>query len=222
VTAPGTARIRVLIVDDDVPTRIGLRTILSSAGDIEVVGEACGGADGVAAARRLQPDIVLMDIRLPDIDGIAATRNITTAPDSRSKVVVLTTFDFDEYAFQSRRAGASAFILKRAPAEEIIASVRAVARDTAVPGTPDVRGAQEQPATRAGRLSFTPPITSREREVLHMVAQGFTNAEVARELHLSIDTVKSHLKHIYAKSGVRDRARLVVAAQGSGFGRAPH
>jgi DNA-binding NarL/FixJ family response regulator len=215
VTDGGHApRTRVLIVDDDVPTRVGLRAILGSAGDIEVVGEASAGDDAVAMAARLSPDIILMDIRLPGVDGITATRMITSAQGSTSKVVVLTTFDFEEYALQSTQAGASAFLLKRAPAEEVITTVRDVAHGTETAGA----ASRGQPQFASG-LVFTPPITTREREVLRLVAQGLTNSEIGRDLHLSVDTVKSHLKHIYAKTGVRDRARLVVAAQRNGFGR---
>jgi DNA-binding NarL/FixJ family response regulator len=215
---PAAGLIRVMIVDDDVPTRVGLRTILSSASDIEVIGEAASGDEAVASVTRLHPDVVVMDIRLPGMDGIAATREITRAGDVAPKVMVLSTFDFDEYAFQSARAGASAFVLKRAQAEELIASVRAVAQGLPVPAA---GGRSVGEPTSGERLSFTPPLTPRERDVLHMVALGFTNAEIGRQLHLSIDTIKSHLKHIYAKCGVPDRARLAVAAQRSGFGAAP-
>jgi DNA-binding NarL/FixJ family response regulator len=213
--------VRVLIVDDDVPTRVGLRAILSSAPDIEVVGEASTGEEALPSARRLLPDVVLMDIRLPGVDGIAATRDIvTSAPLPPPKVIVLTTFDFDEYAYQAMGAGASAFLLKRTPAEQLIASVRAIAGGEQIPPGAEARRALE-PVRRGGHDSivFAQPLTSRERDVLYLVVEGLTNAEIAKQLIVSVDTVKTHLKHIYSKSGVQDRAHLVIAATKSGFGR---
>ena len=215
-------RVRVLIVDDDVPTRVGLRAILSSAPDIDVVGEASSGEDALPSARRLQPDVVLMDIRLPGVDGIAATRDIvTSAPAPPPKVIVLTTFDFDEYAYQAMGAGASAFLLKRTPAEQLIASVRAIASGEELPPGVDARRPPE-PVRRSRQddyIAFTEPLTARERDVLYLVVEGLTNAEIAKQLIVSVDTVKTHLKHIYSKSGVQDRAHLVIAATKSGFGR---
>ena len=215
-------RVRVLIVDDDVPTRVGLRAILSSAPDIDVVGEASSGEDALPAARRLCPDIVLMDIRLPGVDGIAATRDIVMSASSPpAKVIVLTTFDFDEYAFQALGAGASAFLLKRTPAEQLITAVRAIAGGTGLPAEGEARRPPE-PARRGHQddsIAFVQPLTSRERDVLYLVVQGLTNAEIAKQLIVSVDTVKTHLKHIYSKSGVQDRAHLVIAATKSGFSR---
>ena len=221
---PGpVAPVRVLIVDDDVPPRVGLRAILSSAGDIEVIGEASTGAEAIAAAGKHQPDIVLMDVRLPGMDGITATRRITSDHGGSTKVIVLTTFDLEELAFQARRAGASGFVLKRAPAEQLISEVRAVARETSAVAPEAETGFRRDPGLRGDHefLSFTPPLTGREREVLHLVARGYANAEIGHQLGMSVDTVKSHLKHIYGKSGVTDRARLVVAAARSGFGDQP-
>jgi DNA-binding NarL/FixJ family response regulator len=211
--AQGAPRIRVLIVDDDVQARLGLRAVLASAPDIDVVGEADPGGEAVAAAGRLGADIVLMDVRLPGIGGNATT----TGPDGEGnapKVVVLTAFDFEEYALQSAQAtqtGGGAFLLKRAPADGVIATVREVASGAIEAGTRSQAGP-------VGGLTFNPPITARERDVLRLVAHGLSNAEIGAELHLSVDTVKSHLKHIYAKSGVQDRGRLVAAAQHSSLG----
>ena len=209
--------IRVLIVDDDVPTRVGIRTILASDAEIDVVAEASNGADGCALAAELAPDVVIMDIHLPDIDGIEATRRIRSTPDSDVRVLMLTTFDLDEYVFRSLEAGASGFLLKRTRAEELIDGVRAVAEGHEL---------AHAAATTALVAQFTTPgasvqgerLTDRELDVLALIARGMSNREIADELTVSTETVRTHVKHIYAKWGLRDRAHAVIAAYEYGLG----
>lgn len=214
---------RVLIVDDDVPTRVGLTTILSGEPDIEVVGEAANGRDACTLALDLEPDVVLMDVQLPELDGIEATRLIT-AGSTRSKtprVIVLTTFDLDEYAYKSLRVGASGFLLKRTRAEDLIDAVRVVAEGEALPMPATTRrliaslSAQESAHEREWRA--IDDLTDREQEVLVFIARGFSNQEIAGELTLSVDTVKTHVKRVYAKLGARDRVHAVIAAYESGL-----
>jgi DNA-binding NarL/FixJ family response regulator len=211
--APAAAPIRVLIVDADVPSRAGVRLILSAADDMVVVGEASSGPEAVEQALAHQPDVVVMGILLPGMDGITATRHITSAGHLRAKVVILTTLDFDEYAHRAWRAGASSFLSKHATADALVDAVRAAARGaTGAAARPDQRWV-------AARLTFTPPLTARERDVLYLVAEGLSNRDVAEQLFVSIDTIKSHLKNLYAKSGVHDRSRLVASALANGFAR---
>jgi DNA-binding NarL/FixJ family response regulator len=212
---------RVLIVEDDVATRIGLETILSAEPDIEVVGQAATGLEGCRLAEELTPHVVLMDIQLPELDGIEATRRITSgdATEPRPRVIVLTTYDYEEYVFRSLRAGASGFLLKRTRAEELVDSVRVVAAGDALPmarttqrlieGFAGVQGSGEWAGVQA--------LTERESEVLTLVARGYSNDEIARHLHLSPETVKTHVKHVYTKLGSRDRAQAVIAAYESGL-----
>jgi DNA-binding NarL/FixJ family response regulator len=215
--------VRTLIVDDDVATRVGVRTILGSEPDIEVVGEADSAMEAVALAQEIAPDVVLMDIRLPDLDGIEATRRIVGAAANESsgpRVIVLTTFDVDEYAYQSMRAGASGFLLKRTPAEELVDAVRAVANGDTLPlptRTRDLIRRFTSNTDSTGTERFHPPLTNREVEVLVLIARGHSNQEIADNLFLSLDTVKTHVKHIYTKCGARDRAHAVIAAYESGL-----
>jgi DNA-binding NarL/FixJ family response regulator len=210
--------VRAVIVDADVPTRVGVRMILSSVDDIEVVAEAASGEDAVAQAFAHQPDVVVTAIRLPGVDGITATQQITAALGDRTRVVVLTSFDTDEYERQARRAGASAFVSKHAAPGELIGAVRAVATGARPPVPQQATGRSDlPPAFPDAALCFTPRLTDREHAVLSLVAEGLSNTEVGQRLHISLDTVKSHLSHIYAKSGVVNRTRLVVEAQASGF-----
>jgi DNA-binding NarL/FixJ family response regulator len=214
---------RVLIVDDDVPTRVGLVTILSGEPDIEVVGEAANGRDACTLALDLEPDVVLMDVQLPELDGIEATRLITAtgARDKTPRVIVLTTFDLDEYAYKSLRVGASGFLLKRTRAEDLIDAVRVVAEGEELPMPATTRrlianlSAQESAYEREWRAIGD--LTDREQEVLVFIARGFSNQEIAQELTLSVDTVKTHVKRIYAKLGARDRVHAVIAAYESGL-----
>jgi DNA-binding NarL/FixJ family response regulator len=215
--------IRVLVVDDDVPTRIGLRTILDAEPDIAVIGEADNGDDACAMADEFAPDVVLMDVQMGEVDGIAATRRITTAPredKDATRVIVLTTFDYDEYVYRALRAGASGFMLKRARAEELVDAVRIVAEGEALL-TPAltrrlVAGFSQHP-THLNDAVALDRLTDREREVLVLVARGLSNCEIARWLTLSIETVKTHVKRIFMKLGVRDRAQAVVAAYEAGL-----
>jgi DNA-binding NarL/FixJ family response regulator len=213
--------IRVLIVDDDVPTRIGLRAIFAGEPDISVVGE-CADADGAyQSARSEHPDVVLMDVRLRDGDGIRATERILAdapADAGAPRVIVLTTFELDEYAFRSMRAGASGFLLKRTKAEDIVNAVRVVAAGSSLPMPKMSRHLIAEYADRgAGGASDVPSLTDRESEVLVLIARGLSNQEIAERLTIRLDTVKSHIKHVFSKLAVRDRAQAVIAAYESGL-----
>ena len=222
-----TPNIRVLVVDDDVATRVGVRTILSSEPDMEVVGEAGTAADAVDLSLQLRPDIVLMDVRLPDDDGIAATRQIIKnareglpAP----RVVVLTTFDYDEYVFRSLQAGASGFLLKRTRAEDLVDAVRTVAEGNALPAPDRTRaliGAFAAAQAEPPRTQFADTLTGRETEVLALISRGLSNAEIAENLGLSIETIRTHVKHVYMKTGARDRAHAVIIAYETGLAGHP-
>ena len=215
---------RVLIVDDDVPTRVGLMTILSGEPDIEVVGEAANGRDACRLALDLEPDVVLMDVQLPELDGIEAPRLITAGGGHGTRtprVIVLTTFDLDEYAYKSLRVGASGFLLKRTRAEDLIDAVRVVAEGADLPTPATTRrlianlAAQASAHEREWRAISG--LTDREQEVLLFIARGYSNQEIASELQLSVDTVKTHVKRVYAKLGARDRVHAVIAAYESGL-----
>jgi DNA-binding NarL/FixJ family response regulator len=217
-----TAAIRTLIVDDDGLTRVGVRTILESEPDIEVVGEAADAAQGCALAAELSPDVVLMDVRLPDFDGIEATRRIVEArgEDETPRVIVLTTFDVDEYVYRSLHAGASGFLLKRTRAEDLVEAVRTVAAGNALP-TPDATtrliAAFSGSGAAAARAPMVGSLTQRESHVLVLIARGLSNQEIATHLGVSIETVRTHVKHVYGKCGARDRAQAVIVAYESGL-----
>ncbi|GGV35477.1 DNA-binding response regulator [Kitasatospora herbaricolor] len=217
----------VLIVDDQPLQRLGFRMLLESSPGTEVVGEAGHGADAVRRAAELRPDVVLMDVRMPGMDGIEATRRIVAAG-GRSRVLVLTTFDMDEYAHAALRAGASGFLLKDALPEELLAGIRAVASGDAViaPGLTrrlldtyahhlPVRGPGEGPADDP-RLAA---LTGREREILVAMARGWTNGEIAQRLVLAESTVKTHVGRVLAKIGARDRVQAVILAYDLGLTR---
>jgi DNA-binding NarL/FixJ family response regulator len=213
-------RVRVLIVDDDDLMRAGLRGVLSSDEAIELVGEAGDGRDAAYRTRLLRPDVVLMDVRMPDLDGISATREVLAAfPEV--KVVILTTFEQDDYIFGALNAGASGFLLKRTRPEELIAAIHTIAAGDSLL-SPSVTGrviermaAQPQPdAARDSRLA---ELTPRETEVLELVARGLSNSEIAAELVIEESTVKTHFKRILAKLGVRDRVQAVIFAYESGL-----
>jgi DNA-binding NarL/FixJ family response regulator len=218
--------ISVLLADDQPLLRRGFRMILEAEDGLTVVGEAGDGAEAVELARRCQPDVVLMDIRMPGTDGIEATRQIT-AGGPGVRVLVLTTFDVDEYAFGALRAGASGFLLKDVRPGELVAAVRTVASGDAVVAPRVTRRlleeyAQVLPVSGAQRTSRYPQLsalTEREREVLAIVAQGLSNTEIAAALHVSEATVKSHVGRILAKLGLRDRVQIVVLAYESGLVR---
>jgi DNA-binding NarL/FixJ family response regulator len=212
--------VRVLLADDQELVRAGFRMILETQADIEVVGDAGDGVEAVATARRLQPDVVLMDIRMPNLDGLQATKRLTAAR-SGSRVVILTTFDLDEYVYQALAAGASGFLLKSAPPEQLIGAVRVVAAGDALLAPSITRRVIEQFARLPppGGTDAVAGLTERERQVLRLVARGLSNAEIAAELFVSDATVKSHVAHLLAKLGLRDRVQAVVLAYESGLVR---
>jgi DNA-binding NarL/FixJ family response regulator len=218
------SRLRVVIADDQPLMRAGFKAVLEATGEIEVVAEAGDGEQAVAAARAHRPDVVLMDIRMPGLDGIEATRQIVRADGaSRTRVLVLTTFDLDQYVYEALRAGASGFLLKDATAAELLAAVRAVAAGDALLSPRVTRTVIAQFTRRADPAH--PPaalekLTRREREVLALVADGLSNDEIAAELVMSAATVKTHIGHLLLKLAARDRAQLVVIAYQSGFASA--
>jgi DNA-binding NarL/FixJ family response regulator len=210
---------RVLIADDQALVRAGFRKLLESAPDIEVVGEAEDGRQAIDQARRLLPSLVLMDIRMPRVDGIEATRRLT-ADGNGMRVLILTTFGLDEYVYEALRAGASGFMLKDAPPEELLAAITVIARGDALIAPAVTRSVIEEfvrrspaPATPAPQLE---DLTTREREVLALLARGLSNAEIAERLVVSDGTVKTHVAHVLAKLGVRDRVQAVIVAYESG------
>jgi DNA-binding NarL/FixJ family response regulator len=212
----------VLIVDDQVLVRAGFRMILEAEEDIEVVGEAADGLEAVAEARRLTPDVVLMDVRMPEMDGIEAARRLLEAGGPSTKVVMLTTFDMDEYVYDALRAGASGFLLKDVPPEQLVAGVRAVASGDALLAPSVTRRVIEEFVRRppASVRTLSPKLgelTARELEVLKLIARGLSNAEIAKELFVSETTVKTHVGHVLMKLDVRDRVQAVVLAYESGL-----
>jgi DNA-binding NarL/FixJ family response regulator len=215
--------IRILLCDDQELVRAGFRMLLASASDTEVVGEAADGAQAVELALSLRPDVVVMDIRMPRMDGIEATRRITREPAlGHTHVLVLTTFELDEYVYDALRAGASGFLLKDASAAELLAAVRAIAAGDALLA-PRVTRLVISQFTRRADPSRVPPrldsLTRREREVLALVADGLSNDEISAELVMSPATVKTHVGHLLMKLSARDRAQLVVIAYQSDFAR---
>jgi DNA-binding NarL/FixJ family response regulator len=209
--------IRVLVVDDEALLRTAFSSLINAEDDLEVVGEAADGRQAVHHAARLVPDVVVMDIRMPLMDGIEATRVITSRPGLRvPRVLILTTFDLDEYVFEALRAGASGFALKSRPLEELLAAIRTIAAGEALLAPSVTRRLIAHFADR-GRAPVTPPpglaeLTDREREVLSLVAQGLSNAELAQTLHVSLPTAKTHVSRILTKLGARDRTQLVILA----------
>ncbi len=210
---------RVLIVDDDVATRIGLRVIMDAETDIEVVGESDSAEDAYRCIEELAPDIVLMDVQLPGEDGILATERILSrVTDNGPRVIVLTTFELDDYVFRALEAGASGFLLKRARAEDLTDAVRLVADGNALPAPiPAQRLIQRFARWSVERRASVETLTEREREVLLLIARGHSNQEIAAELSISLATVKTHVKHVFTKLAVRDRAQAVIAAYESGL-----
>jgi DNA-binding NarL/FixJ family response regulator len=215
---------RVLIVDDDRLMRAGLRAVTSSDDEIEVIGEAADGREAIELAKTHRPDVVLMDVRMPDLDGIAATREIVaTVPDAR--VLILTTFEQDDYIFGALSAGASGFLLKRTSPEELIAAIRTIAAGDSLLSPSVTRRVIDrmvgQPALSiaADRLAL---LTPREREVLELVARGLSNGEIASTFVIEESTVKSHVKRILSKLRVRDRVQAVIFAYETGLNRRPN
>jgi DNA-binding NarL/FixJ family response regulator len=212
--------IRVLIADDRELVRAGFRMILELQDDIEVIGEAGDGAEAVEAARTLDPDVVLMDVRMPDTDGIEATRRLAIAG-LRVRVLMLTTFDADEYVYEAMRAGASGFLLKNAPPAELVSAVRATARGDAQLAPAIVRRMVEEfvrrPAPGTTRPDALAALTARELDVLKLLARGMTNTEIAAELFLGEATVRTHVSRILSKLDLRDRTQAVVIAYETGL-----
>jgi DNA-binding NarL/FixJ family response regulator len=214
--------IRVLVADDHTVVRSGFHRLLDAQPGVEVIGEASNGRQAVAESRRLRPDVVLMDIRMPGLDGIEATRELTRSELS-TRVVILTTYDLDEYVFDALRAGACGFLLKHASEEEVVAAVRAAAAgDVLLAPSVTRRLVEEFARNRPPRLRDAAELgslTEREREVLGLVAHGFSNAEIARQLSVSEGTVKSHVSHLLDKLDLRDRVHAVILAYEIGLVR---
>ena len=211
--------IRILLVDDQALVRAGFRMILDAEPEMEVVGEAADGREAVDQARRLRPTIVLMDIRMPRMDGIEATRHLTADGDG-ARVLILTTFGLDDYVYEALRAGASGFMLKDAPPEELLAAVEVVARGDALIAPAVTRSVIEEFVRRSPAAQLPPAplaeLTDRERDVFELLARGLSNAEIAERLVVSGGTVKTHVAHVLSKLGVRDRVQAVILAYESG------
>jgi RNA polymerase sigma factor (sigma-70 family) len=213
--------IKVVVVDDQALVRAGFRVLVESAADLEVVGEAADGATAIEVARTTRPDVVLMDVRMPGMDGIEATRQIVCTPEGESvRVLILTTFELDEYVYSALRAGASGFLLKDTPPEDLLDAIRVVAAGNALLAPSVTKrliaefAARVEP--RAPVEEMLEQLTPREREVLTLVAKGRSNNEIAEELHMSAATAKTHVSRLLSKLGARDRAQLVVVAYESG------
>ena len=211
--------VRVLVVDDQPLVRSGFRMILDERDDLELVGEAADGEQGIELARELDPDVILMDVRMPNLDGVEATRRLVEAG-TRARILVLTTFDLDEYVYAAVRSGASGFLLKDVEPTELVDAIRVVAAGNSLFGPA---------ATTAGRARSDGPeplnegalerLTEREREILRLLAGGLSNAELAEKLFLSETTVKTHVSAVLRKLGVRDRVQAVIAAYDAGLVR---
>jgi DNA-binding NarL/FixJ family response regulator len=212
--------IRVAVADDQELVRTGFRVILESEPDIVVVGEAADGREAIEVAHQHSPDVVLMDVRMPHLDGLEATRRIVTEEGPR--VLILTTFDLDEYVYEALRSGASGFLLKDGPAEQLVSAVRVVARGEALLA-PRITRRLIAEFSRVGRPNVPPArldgLTARELDVLKLVARGLSNAEIAGELYVAETTVRTHLGHILTKLGLRDRVQAVVLAYETGLVR---
>ncbi|QGV80808.1 response regulator [Streptomyces ficellus] len=217
--------IRVIIVDDQAMVRAGFAALLSAQADIDVVGEAPDGRAGVSVARSTHPDVVLMDVRMPEMDGLAAAREILSPPPGvvhRPKVLMLTTFDVDDYVYEALRAGASGFLLKDAPPADLIGAVRVVAAGEALLAPSVTRRliadfAASRPAPRRDRSVRLNGLTPRETEVLELIARGLSNQEIAGHLVLAEQTVKTHIGRVLSKLDLRDRAQAVIFAYESGL-----
>ena len=226
---------KVLVVDDQALLRTAFSSLIDAEDDLEVVGTAADGREAVQSAARLRPDVVVMDVRMPVMDGIEATRQITagqdTGQDARQdagvpRVLILTTFDLDEYVFEALRAGASGFALKSRPLEELLTAIRTVAAGEALLAPSVTRRliahfAHHAPAPTRAAAAGLAELTEREREVLALVARGLSNAELAETLRVSLPTAKTHVSRILTKLGARDRTQLVILAYQSGIVTAP-
>jgi DNA-binding NarL/FixJ family response regulator len=216
----------VLVVDDQTLVRAGFCFLVDASPDLEVVGEAADGRDAVTIARKTHPDVVLMDIRMPHLDGIEATRQILSDPEAgNTRVLILTTFDLDEYVYAALRAGASGFLLKDSPPEDLLEAIRVIAAGNALLAPSVTRTLIEefakQIAPNVVDERILELITPREREVLGSIARGRSNSEIAAELHMSAATAKTHVSRLLSKLGARDRAQLVVIAYETGLALSP-
>jgi DNA-binding NarL/FixJ family response regulator len=217
--------VRLVLADDEQLVRSGLRLILEAEDDFEVVGEAGDGTEAVTLTRRLDPDVVLMDVQMPGMNGIEATREIVAlGREDSSRVVILTTFDLDEYVYEALKAGASGFLLKRTPAEDLVSGIRVVAEGEALlaPSVTQrlIETFRARPDSGPARdVSELDELTDREREVLVLVARGMTNGDIASHLFLSEGTVKTHVKRIFAKLDLHDRTQVVILAYEVGLVR---
>ncbi|CAL9379351.1 Transcriptional regulatory protein LiaR [Streptomyces sp. enrichment culture] len=210
--------VTVLLVDDEPLVRAGLRAVLDAQPDIEVVGEAADGAAVIPLVRKLRPDVVAMDVRMPLLDGIEATKAVLKSIDEPPKILVVTTFENDEYVYRALRAGADGFLLKRARPSEIVHAVRLVAEGETLLFPAAVRSLAAEYGTSSARARLErAALTEREEEVLRRMARGMTNAEIAAEMFVGAETVKSHVSAVLAKLGARDRTQAVIAAYESGF-----
>jgi DNA-binding NarL/FixJ family response regulator len=219
-TRPGA--IRVLIADDQTLVRAGFRMVVESREDLCMVGEAADGAQAIALAAEHRPDVVLMDVRMPVMDGIEATRQITAVPtENRPHVLILTTFDLDQYVYEALRAGASGFLLKDTPPQDLVAAIRTVAGGEALLAPSVTRRLIERfvglPAPRPARTDVLADLTPREADVLRLLARGLSNREIAEQLVVSTTTVKSHVARLLMKLDLHDRTQAVVLAYETGF-----
>jgi DNA-binding NarL/FixJ family response regulator len=214
--------IRVVLADDERLVRAGFRMILMGEPDITVVAEAVDGREAVDVVRRVRPDVVLMDIRMPELDGLAATRQILDAPGTPPRIIVLTTFDLDEYVFEALRSGASGFLLKDAPEHQLLAAIRVAADGGSIFAPAVTRRLIERFTTVPDPFHGRPDLgrlTPRELEVLHLIAEGLSNGEIASRLVVTQHTAKTHVAHILDKLGLRDRVQAVVVAYETGLVR---
>jgi DNA-binding NarL/FixJ family response regulator len=215
---PEGGPVGVLLVDDEAMIRTGLRAIIEAEPDLTVVGEAADGAEVAPLARRLRPRVVLMDVRMPDVDGIAATRHLLQAMPDPPKVLVVTTFENDDYVYDALRVGASGFLLKRARPAELVQAIRTVAAGESLLFPAAIRRlAARRAAPPAGAPLGAAQLTEREAEVLSLMATGLSNAEIAERLTVGLQTVKTHVASVLAKLQARDRTQAVIAAYDSGF-----
>jgi len=217
--------VKVLIVDDQSLVRAGFRMILDAEPEIEVVGEASDGLEAVLAARQTEPDVILMDIRMPNVDGLEATRRLLDGRTDGLRVLILTTFDLDEYVYEALRAGASGFLLKDTPPEQLVDAIMIVSRGDALLSPSITRRVIEEFVRRPPASARRAPpeldeLTAREREMLGLIAKGLSNAEIARTAFVSETTVKTHVAHILMKLRLRDRVQAVVYAYENGVAQA--
>ncbi|GGT26782.1 MULTISPECIES: response regulator transcription factor [Streptomyces] len=211
--------LRIVLADDERMVRTALRVILDAEPDLEVVGEAADGAEAVTAVRTLAPDVVLMDVRMPGIDGIRATERILAGAAEPPRILVVTTFENDAYVYDALRAGAAGFLLKRADPDELVGAVRLVARGDSLLFPEAVRtlAANHAAAAAAGTAAWVARLTDREADVLRLIAGGLSNAEIGARLGVGAQTVKTHVAAVLAKTGSRDRTQAVIAAYEGGF-----